>query len=284
MSRKHLCAGVLFILLLGVCPLRAQGTSGTSPLASPCDQGGFTLLVLGTYHMDNPGLDEFNVEADDVLSARRQKEIAELLERLARFQPTKIAIEAPHREKAWPERYEKYVAGRYELGRNEIEQVAFRLARQLNHSSVHPADYPMWMSGYTPNEIAPAPRPKKQETAPPAKKEEPELSEEDRVLRASTIHEFLLLINSEESIREDHRQYMAHLQPGDGPYIYQRTDLLTNWYKRNFRTFTNMMRIVEPGDRVLLIIGSGHLKILRELARDAGPPHVCLVDAEMYLK
>lgn len=286
MIHKRFVPYLSLALLLAACLAQTQNASGAPPTDNACSEGGFTLLVLGTYHMDNPGLDEFNVEADDVLSTRRQAELAEVLDRLVRFQPTKIAIEAPYREKAWPQRYQKYLAGEQELGRNEIEQLAFRLAERLHHSSIYPVDFPMWMSGYTPNEIDVSPRPKKPapEAKTPKPEDKPELSEEDRILRASTIREYLLRVNSEESIRADHRQYMDHLRPGDGPYLYQRTDLLTNWYKRNFRIFTNLIRTVEPGDRILLLIGSGHLKILRELARDAGPPHVCLVDAETYLK
>ena len=35
-------------------------------------------LLLGTYHMGNPGLDVHNVQADDVLSPKRQEEIQRL--------------------------------------------------------------------------------------------------------------------------------------------------------------------------------------------------------------
>ena len=36
------------------------------------------VLVLGVYHMANPGHDIFNMPADDVLAPGRQKEIAEV--------------------------------------------------------------------------------------------------------------------------------------------------------------------------------------------------------------
>jgi len=52
------------------------------------------ILIVGTYHMANPGRDIFNASADDVLSPRRQVEITELLAVLKRFRPTKIAIES----------------------------------------------------------------------------------------------------------------------------------------------------------------------------------------------
>ena len=52
------------------------------------------ILILGTYHMANPGHDIFNMEADDVLLPKRQKEIAQLIDVLKKFRPTKIAIES----------------------------------------------------------------------------------------------------------------------------------------------------------------------------------------------
>ena len=36
------------------------------------------ILVLGTYHMANPGRDVYNMQADDVLAPKRQQEMAQL--------------------------------------------------------------------------------------------------------------------------------------------------------------------------------------------------------------
>jgi len=59
-----------------------------------CPANTVQLLHLGAYHMDNPGLDAINTSADDVLAPRRQNEIAQAVDRLGVFQPTKIMIEA----------------------------------------------------------------------------------------------------------------------------------------------------------------------------------------------
>src|SRR5438034_630106 len=101
--------------------------------------------------MANPGLDSTNLQADDVLSPRRQNEIADVVDYLARFAPTKIAIEAPYRDTWSTAAYGKYLQGQYTLGRNETEQIAFRLALRLSLPTVHPVDYPMFMSGLTPS-------------------------------------------------------------------------------------------------------------------------------------
>src|SRR5438128_9151913 len=94
------------------------------------------ILVLGTYHMANPGHDIFNMQADDVLAPKRQQEIAQLIEVLKKFHPTKIAIEADIWSKRVGQQYSDYVAGKYTLSRNEIDQIGYRLAKELGHKSV----------------------------------------------------------------------------------------------------------------------------------------------------
>src|SRR3954469_3837213 len=91
--------------------------------SQPCNP----ITILGVYHMDS-GQDSVNLQSDDVRSERRQKEIADLVEKLARFAPTKVAIESARNSTAWNTRYQQWVDGKYELGRNEIEQIGFRLA------------------------------------------------------------------------------------------------------------------------------------------------------------
>jgi len=43
------------------------------------------VLVLGVYHMANPGHDIFNMQADDVLAPKRKAEMAQLIEALKKI-------------------------------------------------------------------------------------------------------------------------------------------------------------------------------------------------------
>lgn len=266
------------ILGLALLPLLTQAQD------TPCPQGTSPLMILGSYHMSNPGLDSVNLQADDVLSDRRQQEIADVVERLARFAPTKIAIEAPYRDTSSPASYTRYVEGKYTLGRNEIDQIAFRLAHRLGHSTVYPVDYPMFMSGLTPAELEdPKPRSdaKPKDAAPPTPQP---LSEEDLLLRRSTVREYLLHLNDPALIHKGQAGYIHMLLPDlKSPAIYARADLVTNWYKRNLRILANLNRVTQVGkDRVLLLIGAGHLAILRQFAADSD--YFCSVDPAGYLK
>ena len=59
-------------------------------------------------------------------------------------------------------------------------------------------------------------------------------------------------------------------------------DLNSRWYLRNARIFTNLMRLSKPGDRVLVVYGSGHSYWLRHFASET--PGYSNVDPVPYLK
>jgi hypothetical protein len=67
----------------------------------------------------------------------------------------------------------------------------------------------------------------------------------------------------------------------DEAALYGKSDYLTNWYKRNIRMMANVARISKPGDRVLLIVGAGHLPVMRDFAIHS--PAFCLADTLHYL-
>src|SRR5687767_2400671 len=84
----------------------------TRPETPGCRDGQSPIMILGMYHMSNPGLDAVNLDADDVLQPKRQREIQELVDRLAKFRPTKIAVEAPYRSTTVPDRSEERRVGK----------------------------------------------------------------------------------------------------------------------------------------------------------------------------
>jgi hypothetical protein len=249
-------AAALAVVLAGTA-VAAQQPRSTAPAPARAE-----VLVLGTYHMANPGRDIFNTQADDVLAPKRQAEIAQLVEVLERFRPTKIAIESS----PWgnrPAEYADYLAGKRELTQNEIEQLGFRLAKKLDHKAIYPVD----VDGDFPylrlmNYAKSAGREKEMEAL---RNETGEMVKAQNAYLAShTILEMLLLMNSDESSREGVAHYykMAHFgEPGD----WAGADLLAEWYKRNIRIFSNIVKLVDsPDERILVIYGAGHLGWLQE--------------------
>ncbi|MEP6938276.1 MAG: DUF5694 domain-containing protein [Rudaea sp.] len=100
------------------------------------------VMILGTYHMGNPGHDIHNLNADDVLADKRQHELSDLTGALARFRPTKIAVEQPtdHGAPARLSKYHEYLDGKLDPSRNEVVQIGFRLARTMRLADVYGID------------------------------------------------------------------------------------------------------------------------------------------------
>jgi len=46
---------------------------------------------------------------------------------------------------------------------------------------------------------------------------------------------------------------------------FEGADAAARWWHRNFRMFANIQQYARPGERVLVVAGSGHTAILRDL-------------------
>ena len=216
------------------------------------------VLVLGVFHMANPGRDVFNTQVDDVLSATRQKEIAEVIEVLKRFRPTKIAIEGDFSEEIFGRNYSNYLAGKYQLTRNERDQLGFRLAKELGHTAIYPVD----VSGEFPHlSLVNHAKANGREKEFNAVMDEIGRSskEQSAYLASHSILETLLYTNADERVAEAVGFYFRQAQFGR-PWDWAGADLVSAWFQRNMRIYSNIARLVEsPADRVLAIYGSGHL-------------------------
>ena len=227
------------------------------------------ILVLGTYHMANPGRDQHNIRADDVLAPQRQSEIAQLVEVLKGFRPTKIAIEAPVGSTRVTGHYADYLAGSYQLTRNEDEQIGFRLAKELGHGTIYPVDEEGDFPYGRVLNYAKASGRAAQLAALQAAVEK-RVREQDDYLHSHTVLETLMLMNSDAAVARDVAGYLAFVPFGD-PDDYAGPDLLAMWYQRNIRIYRNIVALIDsPQERILVLYGAGHLGWLqRDVADDA---------------
>lgn len=222
------------------------------------------VLVLGTYHMDSPGLDMFNVEVDDVLSAKRQAEIEALVEVLARFKPTRIAVEAAAGSDRVAREYAAYREGEYTLTRNEIDQIGYRLAKRLGHARVHAVDVDGEFPFGRVQNFAKA-HGREAELATLLADTGRMVKDQGEFLADHTVLEALRRINDAQRVREDQAFYartMDFSEPGD----WAGADLNADWYRRNARIFVNILELARaPGERVLVLYGAGHLALLQQM-------------------
>lgn len=259
----------------------ASLTAGHVGAAQPSDRPRppAQVLVLGTYHFANPGLDVVKSEVADVLTPTRQSEIEQIVQALERFRPTKIALEVRRERTVWLDSlYAAYRSEQHTLSRNEVEQLGFRLADRLGHSRVlaidHEGEFPFGalMQYAQAHDTAFVTR-LQRATAEMA-------AEANRMQREETIGGILRTMNDPERIAMGHGFYLEISRVGAGD-TYVGADLLAKWYARNIRIFSDLQRIAQPEDRILVIFGSGHSAILRELV--TSDPDMQLVEALPFL-
>ncbi|MFN0184174.1 MAG: DUF5694 domain-containing protein [Aquabacterium sp.] len=221
------------------------------------------VMLLGMFHFDNPGLDAVKYRPLDVMQPPVQAYLVELSQRLARLAPTRVLLEyPPARDAVMNQRLADHRAGRYELPRNEIYQLGFRIAQAAGLERVHgmdidmpKAETPLW--GYL--DQVPQTRDKLMAL----------IAQESRRLEAlhreRSLREILLQTNAPEEDRRNKGFYMLLNDVAAAQGLFHGADASAQWWHRNLRMYAWIQRHAQPGDRTLVIAGSGHVAILRDL-------------------
>jgi hypothetical protein len=241
------------------------------------------VMILGTYHMANPGHDIHNLKADDVLVEKRQRELADVAVGLAKFKPTKVVVEQPVENGAPAKlpKYHDYLDGKMADSRNEVVQVGFRLARQMKLAEVWGID----VDGDFPFEAVQkfadgghAQLAKR--LADLGAEVERMLKGLEDTLKAGTVSQGLRYLNDPKRIVEGNAFYSTLLLYGAGD-DQPGAALLTAWEGRNNQICARLMQLAEPNDRIVVLYGSGHAFLLRRCVLDM--PGLKLVEANQYL-
>lgn len=196
----------------------------------------------------------------------------------ARYRNSDVAYNEEHAfEPRHPERNDELAACR-----SEVIQIGFRLADRLGHERVYPVDVPATL-GDSPDFEA-------LETAgfePTVKTEVTRLDTDDlqasldERLAESTIPAYLRHLNEEAALHGNDTMFGEYLRYGEGDN-YAGPDALATWYQRNLRMVHNMWRAVDgETERVLFVVGSGHVHVLRHLFTEFPP--LCPVSPLPYL-
>jgi hypothetical protein len=236
-----------------------------------------SVMIVGDFHMSNPGRDLHNMQADDMLASKRQAEIAAVTDALARFRPTIVAAE-------WSagvakQRFAAYQAGTLAASRNEVVQLGFRLAKTAGLSTVHGIDVEAELPFEQLSAYAAAHGQSAILDAQGAQVQAL-VEKTDSILKHGTVGETLRFINDPARIAGDNAFYRSTLEIGNGT-TQPGVDLMSAWYKRNFRICAGLVQLAHPGDRIVVFYGFGHAFLLRQCIQEM--PGFKLVEPNDYL-
>ncbi len=244
------------------------------------------VMILGTYHMGNPGQDLHNAKVDDVLSPAKQTELADVAARLAKFKPTKIAVEAiTDRPDFTYAKFEAFTPELLTKNSDERVQIGFRLAHQLGLKSIYGIDEQSDTIDYFPFDKVDAYAKEHGQAdllATLHARVETIMREFEAAQKSTPARLLLAQTNDPARILKDNNDFYYGLLSLGDRNTQPGADLNAAWYLRNAKIFAKLTQVAKPGDRIIVLFGAGHAFWLRQLVQNT--PGYVLVEPNKYLR
>lgn len=222
------------------------------------------ILLVGTTHLNMPNNGDFFMpKMPDVLSEKRQLEIKQFVNQLARFEPTKVCIEMNTSKKEYiNEQFQRIIQHPELATANEREQIAFRLAQQTYLDFVYPID---WNEdeGFSLETII---QDEKREMEEILSSQQDVMNHIEKIFKNRTISDYYKEINHPTITLSMHRAYLeiASLKVSGTRWVSHY------WYFRNLMIFKELMSLRESNDRIFVLYGLGHIHLLKQFLSESG--------------
>ena len=250
------------------------------------------VLTLGTFHFAFHNRDVIKTDKKDqidVLEKKYQLEIEDIANQISKFRPTIIVIEkSPEFQPLIDSIYRDYIAGSYALGREEYEQIGFRVGKKMGLTQIYCVND--WGRNYETIDSLLSNDTVESKNFLNFFYQNPDtakirMSFPQDVFNSEGIKAELRLKNDEQNIQKDLGTYLIGIfkyQTENNPFF--GTDYVTGWwFNRNLRIFRNIQKIErKPTDKILVIYGAGHMNLLNIFFRSS--PEFRLVKTNDYLK
>lgn len=232
------------------------------------------ILLIGTFHFNNPGLDARKEPDFDILNPLVQKELDVISEKIKAFNPSKFFIEFDYDEQErldslynlyLENKYFEYVKKKYPKSRYyaqcEIFQLAFRVGKLSNLKTIHCIDYS--------NADFPYDSLKQEMTHA----KQLDLIKQMETFPPNAIHKNLLPrlydLNTSQSRKENRSWYIKYANRGAMLHNFVGAYLSSEWYRRNLFMFSLIQKLTSTKDEnVVLLLGAGHIALIEQFIKD----------------
>jgi hypothetical protein len=215
------------------------------------------ILPIGVFHMEH--------HPDFV--QQKQTEISSLVDQIAVYNPTKIAVEwqdddAEGLSKSFFRflEYEDFI-------NDEIHQLGFRLAKKLNHQRLYPIDHAGKITEDELNQLLT----EIERNYPSIQRKLAEFNAKQIQLSLDVmLADVITQLNDHAFVNEMRQMYLSFAAVRTAAQSLG-VDFLAKWHERELRIFSNIRGICTGNnDRILLFIGGDHLWTLLRLFEDSG--------------
>ncbi len=232
-------------------------------------------LLVGTFHYNNPGADVAKFKSFNILNEDSQLELDKISAKIKNYNPTKIFVEWPYNEqKELDSLYQLYNQGKYFQNdslsdfylKNEIFQLAFRVAKEIKLKTIYAIDYNETKFPFNDvmNDI------EKRNQSELKKNIENDISKlttefDNKIESETSLIELTYYMNTSE-FRDFHNNLHNNLmllagEPDDfsGPF------LTSEWFKRNLYMWSFVQKNTKKSDeRIMVLAGAGHIAMFEK--------------------
>ncbi len=244
------------------------------------------VMVIGSFHMGNPGQDVANADIENMLTDDRQAEIAAVADAVAEFKPTVVAVERVTDAPGYVDpKYQAFTPQMLTENPDERYQIGYRLANMMGLTRVYgideqPSD---GEPDYFPFDalMAHANATEQGETLQQQiAKVQDLMAGFNRLQKDNSVADLLATMNRDGEFSSPEFYYRTffydrgEMQPG--------AELQAYWFMRNAKIFSKLVQVTKPGDRVVVVYGAGHKFWLTHFAENT--PGFVSVDPVPYLE
>ncbi|WP_228519083.1 DUF5694 domain-containing protein [Flavobacterium sp. LC2016-12] len=219
------------------------------------------ILLFGSFHFENPGLDVAKVNTFDVMTDKSQKELENITNKIKKFGPDKIFVEWNYQKQAKLDTF--FAKNTDSLLKNDSDervQVALRSAKKLGHKKLYAIDYNQTDFPYD----SLVKEMKKANQFDLIKKNEEIMKNYETDFNTKitkyTLTQLLLDVN-----KPDLSWYLQTAIKGGKTDNFVGAFLVSEWYRRNLYMYALILKLTESkDDKIMVLLGAGHTEMIRE--------------------
>jgi len=238
------------------------------------------MLLVGTFHFNNPGADVVKTKSFDVTTVQSQKELEAITDKIRQFKPDRIFVEWEFdQQEALDSLYMLYKNGSYfdyvgqkYPGRkfylqNEIFQLAFRAALKSKLDRVYAIDYTAAEFPFDSlmNSIDSVDQPDLKKRI--HKVLEDFTSTTNEKMSKQTLTQLLLGYNDPAYRKMDMSLYLSLLNKAGKKENFVGAYLVSEWYRRNLYMYSLVQKMTRSSDqKIMVLLGAGHASMFNQFA------------------
>lgn len=224
------------------------------------------ILLLGSFHFENPGLDVAKVNTFNVMTEKSQKELEKITDKIKKFGPNKIFVEWNYQKQEKLDKfYAKNTDSLLRKDADEIVQVALRSAKKLGHKKLYGIDYNDADFPY--DSLVKGMKAANQFDL--IKKNEETMkhyeTDQNQKIAKYSLTELLLDLNTKVSNEDNIGWYLETATKGGTKDNFVGAFLVSEWYRRNLYMYALIQKLTESkDDKIMVLLGAGHTAMIRE--------------------